>query len=42
MAVIESAYQSALEGEAIEVSENESAYAPSQPQTSLLSAGAHL
>ena len=42
MAVIESAYQSAEEGEEIEVSENQSAYATSQPQTSLLSAGAHL
>ena len=42
MAVIESAYQSAVEGEVIEVSENQSAYATSQPRTSLLSAGAHL
>lgn len=42
MAVIESAYQSAVEGAAIEVSENHGAYSTSQPQTSLLSAGADL
>ena len=42
MAVIESAYQSAVEGEAIEVSESGSAYATTHAQTSLLSAGSHL
>ena len=40
MAVIESAYQSAVEGEVIEVSENPGAYSTSQPPTSLLTPGA--
>jgi predicted dehydrogenase len=41
MAVIESAYQSALEGKAIEVGEIRNAYSATPPPTSLLSAGLH-